>query len=348
MKTIVSVTLVTILLLGQQALSLDPFYPPDEWNRYTSEIIRNQSHEQGHIRPKAGESPIVGLHTLILGRLEVKNSSVFAAIDQWKQLCATQGVKVSVYVDPTVVRNQDSLTLDIKDKTAIECLRIICSQTLSALSIELSGDHILVGFGGELKTHRTSFQSWILDESVARSLGLATGGGGNWKGVEGSLTKKGATFPEGSYADYRDDIRALIVINHPVTIESFGKLISELQQQSAIEATKDSGETQMEGYSLETQSFPLAEAAVTVMHGHLFDGRGKLVPFASSTRDILESIGVIAPAGSAAWLDWKAKTLWLRNRPDILAGVTKQLALLEIIEPHATQTRIEKDSDKTR
>jgi hypothetical protein len=274
-----------------------------------------------------------------LERLEFKDATIFVAIDEWKQACEKLGVKVSVYVDPTVSRNHDSLTLDIRNKTAIECLKIIRSKTLSALQIELSGDHLLIGFGRDLRVQRTNFQSWFLKPETARRLGLPDEGNDRWISVESQLAKKGIVFPPGCYADYRPDIRAVVVINHPVILESVGEWIGELEHQAVIEDTKGKGVTQMDGYSLETRSFALPTTTTALLHGYLFDKKGRLVPFAASTADILESVGVIAPLGSAFWLDHQSKTLWLRTNTGEWESIQTKIDSLEEIEAHTSSRR---------
>jgi hypothetical protein len=80
----------------------------------------------------------------------------------------------------------------------------------------------------------------------------------------------------------------------------------------------------------------LPKATADVLHGYLFDKEGRLVPFAASTADILKSIGLNTPLGSAFWLDHQSNALWLRTNTSEWESIQEKIASLGSIEPHST------------
>ncbi|MEY4484453.1 MAG: hypothetical protein RL693_1905 [Verrucomicrobiota bacterium] len=316
-----------LALLGWcQALALDPFLPPEQWDQFQTQIIKERSNEKPvWTRPPPGISPIVVIQTLILPEFEVNEVSPDVAFDIWQQACQRLGVEVRVYLEPSMMRNRPLITHSAKGETAARALSFI--QNLSLARVKLVNDHLLAGIHNDLDPHELYWRVWRLSPTAAQLLKLKKPAmsGASWTAAEDMLKKQGAAFPHGTYADYLSDIHSLVAINTKVNLNSIAELIEELESRATIEAFKGKGVTQMDGYSLNVRSYKLQKSNVSMIHARLKDKEGRLVPFAFSTQTWGRWRGLISPVGSAAWLDLSESTLWLRNRPEQLDEFEKTL-----------------------
>lgn len=319
-------TLVWLFLAAPWSVALDPFFPPEQWDEYQQRIIKERAHEQPvWQRPSPGTSPAVAIQTLILPEIEVKDATTEAAFDAWQQACEKCGVKVRVYLEPAVLRNRPVITHSAKGETAARALSFI--ENLSLARVKLVNDHFLAGTSNSLDPHELRFRVWVLSEEAARLLGFhqASALNGAWCDADALLKKNGAAAPQGTYADYNRELRALVAINTSVTLDALSALIKETEAQVKIGQFKDNGVIQMDGYSLEVRPHRLRKENAVKIRARFKGGDGRLVPFAANTESWAESRGFVSPAGGAAWLDLESSTLWLRSRPDHLDEFVKQL-----------------------
>ena len=325
MKTLFSLFL-GILFCGQAA-GLDPFFPPDQWEAYRQRILKERAHEKpAWERPKPGTSPVVAIQTLILPEFAVENGSVETAFDAWQSACRKGGVNVQVYLEPATLINRPTITHTAKGETAAKALSYL--ENLSLARVRLVQDVFLLGTLDDLDPHSLHFRVWLLSEPVEELLSVKQPrqpGEGKWTAAEDHLRAPGAAFPHGTYADYHSELRALVVINTKVTLDAISELIMETQDQALIREFMDRGLVQMEGYSLEVRGLRLNRENAAKIGARLQDGKGRLVPFAASTKTWAESRGLVIPSGGGAWLDRESSTLWLRSRPEALNEFSQKL-----------------------
>ncbi len=323
-----SITTVWMLaLLGWcQVLALDPFFPPEQWDQFQRQIIKERAHEKPvWERPAPGTSSIVAIQTLILPEFDVKEVTPDVAFDEWRQACQRLGVEVRVYLEPAIMRNRPLITHSAKGETAAKALSYI--QNLSLARVKLVNDHLLAGIHNDLDPHELYWRVWSLSPAAAQLLKLQKSATSNasWSAVEDPLKKQGAAFPEGTYADYRSDIHSLVAINTKVSLDSIAELIEEIESRATVETFNGKGLTQMDGYSLDVRSYRLQKSNSVKLHARLKDNDGRLAPFACNSKTWSRERGLISPLGSAAWLDVSGSTLWLRNRPEQLDEFEKTL-----------------------
>ncbi|MFO1436915.1 MAG: hypothetical protein U1F81_01260 [Verrucomicrobiaceae bacterium] len=314
-----------ILLAAERSKAVDPYHPPEDWEAYQKRIIEKREHEMpGWQRPVPGTSPAVAIQTLILPEFTVQNASLDVAFQTWQEACRARGVNVRFYLEAAVLINRPSITHSAQRETAARALSFLGN--MGMVQIKLLEDQFLAG-AGSLDPHEIQFRVWVLSDLAAQFLHLNklkqahTG----WCAAEDSLVKAGAAFPRGSYADYQEQTRALVVINTSVTLNALSEWIEEMESRTVIQEFRDKGEIQMSGDSLAVRSQKLRTDNATKIARRLKDSKGRLVPFAANSKTWAESRGLITPAGSAAWLDLDSSTLWLRSRPDHLDSFVQQL-----------------------
>jgi hypothetical protein len=317
-----------------QALALDPFFRPEQWDQFQTQIIKERAHEKPvWERPAPGTSPIVAVQTLILPEFDVKEVSPDVAVDEWRQACQRLAVRVRVYLEPAIMRNRPLITHSAKGETAAKALSYV--QNVSLARMKLVNDHLLAGIHNDLDPHELYWRVWTLSSAAAQLLKLQKSAISEaaWSAVEDLLKKQSAAFPEGTYADYRSDIHSLVVINTKVSLDSIAELIEEIESRATVETFKGKGLTQMDGYSLDVRSYKLQKSNSAKLHARLNDKDGRLAPFACNSKTWSRQRGLISPVGSAAWLDLADNTLWLRNRPEQLDVFEKTLREAEKQSP---------------
>lgn len=315
------------------AAALDPFYPPDEWENYRQHILKDRPHERPvWQRPAPGESPVVAIQTLILPEFQISNASTASAFDTWQDACCQNGVNVRVYLEPAALRNRPVIHHSARGENAAKVLSFI--EDLSLARVKLINDHFLVGASNSLEPHELHFRIWVLSEAAASLLGLPKPGssGAVWTAGEERLKKLGAAFPSGTYADFHQEMRALVAVNTRVTLDALAELIRETESQATALHFMKKGVVQMDGYSLEVRSYSLRKENAAKIAARLRDDNGRLVPFAVSSETWAKSHGFVMPAGGAAWLDLESSTLWLRSRPDSLDQFAEILKNAETAE----------------
>ncbi|MDZ4403347.1 hypothetical protein [Prosthecobacter sp.] len=317
------------ILVAGNLLGIDPFYQPEEWDRYQERVLRLREHEKlAFIRPDPGKHPIVALQTLILREFKVKDVNVYEAFEALADGCGSSGVSVTFYVDSSARHNESRISYEAPaGETVAKTLGYL--MMLTRTHIHLSGNHILVANYDTLNPYVVSYGVYVLSEKAADYCRLpkpdVAGKEGEWMAAEKHLMEQGIPFPAGTYADYRPDIHSLVVINTDVTRGSLRAWLREIENRVIIETTKDQGIVAMDGFKIETRSYPVSDQTAQRMHGWLMDKKNKLVPFAHDTADLVSYRTTISnnQTGSAAWLDVKSKRLWVRNRPEDLDDFEK-------------------------
>lgn len=320
-------------LAAHSASALDPFHPPDEWEKYQQHILKDRPHEKPvWVRPAPGESPVVAIQTLILPEFQITNASPDLAFDAWQDACFQNGVNVKVYLDPAVLRHRPVITHSAKGENAARALSFI--ESVSGARVRLVNDHFLVGVPNSLDPRELHFRVWILSEPAVRILELPgpSSSGATWTAAENRLDELGATFPAGTYADFHRELRALVVVNTRVTTDAIAELIRETEAHATVRSFMNKGAVQMEGYSLEVRSHPLRKENAFRIAARLRDDHGRLVPFAVSAETWARSRGFSMPLGGAVWLDLESSSLWLRSSPDLLDQFAEVLKKAELSE----------------
>ena len=308
------------------ALALDPLYPPDVWEEHRRNVLEGRVLEDPIItRPKAGAHPIVAIQTLELPGFTLSQVPLTEALAQFYDACKRQGVDMPIYLDSRASRNGHVVTIESGTQPAAEILRIILSS--GAVHLEVFGDRILAGFrSGESPIPlRVGYEIFVLSEALAKQWFPGLNPADSWHSVEERLIELGVSFPSGTFADYRADIRALVAITYNETVDSLREFLGESEARLMVADLKPGHTIAKEGYSLEFGLIDLRADMSAQMHSRLFDANGKLVPFAASTMTQLRWWGMLAPKDSAAWLDVKSSRLLLLNRPDQLQMFREQL-----------------------
>jgi len=315
----IALILIWLFLAAPWSIALDPFHPPEQWDEYQQRILKERAHEQPvWQRPTPGTSAVVAIQTLILPDFEVKEATIAEAFDAWQQACEKCGLKVRVYLEPAMLGNRQLITHSAKREPAARALSNLGG--MSYARTKVVNDQLLVGSSNDLDPHELHVRVWALSEEAGRLLGLhkATPSNGAWCDVDASLKKNGAAVPQGTYADYNRELRALVAINTSVTLDVLSELIKETEAEVTVRQFKDKGVVQMNGYSLEVRSHQLQKQNAARIHARMRDSNDRLLPFAVSTESWAKSRGFVTPAGAAAWLDHKTSTLWLRSAPEYL------------------------------
>lgn len=320
------------VLFPISATATDPFYSGEDWKIYQNLVIDGREHElPDTARSSPGSSPPVAMQTLVLSDYSVKEVSVPDALNQFVTMCTSQGMRLSLFVDPALATQGVTVSYSARNQTAQEVFSNLLG--LCRASVCLSGSNLLVGHFTKwgLNPRAAGYKTWIVSDSLHRAWFDERDQSPNqlktdWIGVERILSGKGVPFPVGSFADYRSDTHTLVVVNTFETLNSLAELFKEREAEFVVKSASAKGRVQIEDYELVLRIFPITEIQANSLHGQLIS-KGALVPFALASESFFIRAGVGNPRGSAVWLDVKDHKLWILNTPDRLDLCSKLLSL---------------------
>ncbi|HEY1053370.1 MAG TPA: hypothetical protein VGE39_26545 [Prosthecobacter sp.] len=321
-------TISVLLAIALSSSALDPFYPEDEYRAYLKRVLEKRELEQPwEGRPAPGKSPIVAIQTAIMPDFSVDKVSIMEAFAHWSSRCDALGIKLSLFVDHQLAVSRDKISYAAKGETSAKVLSWLLG--ISGASLRINGKDLLIGHYGAwaLDPYATGCRTWVLSEELAQRLFQEPAAGGKeseWMAADAVLQSSGVPLPAETFADYRPDIRALVVVNRLQTLKDMHEWIREAESEFVIKAAVSKGRQQMEGYVLEVRPLALDSGHTKLLRRRLFQG-SKLAPLAANAESLLRSFGMLAPKGSAAWLDVEHSTLWLLNRPDEIEQCARSL-----------------------